>query len=95
MDRHAGVLARHRRLLLRFGADTLVAMVVHAVYDAGRHSFQSRNHPALAWLIAHAFGNFLGAGVRVEASMQPFVANLMDQDADDLAAYYASLSPCP
>ena len=41
----------------------LVAMVVHAVYDAGRHSFQSRNHPALAWLIAHAFGNFLGAGV--------------------------------
>ena len=41
----------------------LVAMVVHAVYDAGRHSFQSTNHPALAWLIAHAFGNFLGAGV--------------------------------
>ena len=41
----------------------LVAMVVHAVYDAGRHGFQSRNHPALAWLIAHAFGNFLGAGV--------------------------------
>ena len=41
----------------------LVAMVVHAVYDAGRHSFRSSNHPALAWLIAHAFGNFLGAGV--------------------------------
>src|SRR5262245_12093027 len=41
----------------------LVAMVVHAVYDAGRHGFQSRNNPALAWLIAHAFGNFLGAGV--------------------------------
>lgn len=41
----------------------LVAMVVHAVYDAGRHSFRSNNHPALAWLIAHAFGNFLGAGV--------------------------------
>ena len=41
----------------------LVAMVVHAVYDAGRHGFQSNNHPALAWLIAHAFGNFLGAGV--------------------------------
>jgi nitric oxide reductase subunit B len=41
----------------------LVAMVVHAVYDAGRHDFQSSNHPALAWLIAHAFGNFLGAGV--------------------------------
>ena len=30
----------------------LVAMVVHAVYDAGRHGFQSNNHPALAWLIA-------------------------------------------
>ncbi len=41
----------------------LVAMVVHAVYDAGKHGFQSSNHPALAWLIAHAFGNFLGAGV--------------------------------
>ena len=41
----------------------LVAMVVHAVYDAGRHGFRSNNHPALAWLIAHAFGNFLGAGV--------------------------------
>ena len=41
----------------------LVAMVVHAVYDAGAHKFKSVNHPALAWLIAHAFGNFLGAGV--------------------------------
>ncbi len=41
----------------------LVAMVVHAVYDSGVHRFQSANHPALAWLIAHAFGNFLGAGV--------------------------------
>jgi nitric oxide reductase subunit B len=41
----------------------LVAMVVHAVYDSGRHGFQSNNHPALAWLIAHAFGNFFGAGV--------------------------------
>ncbi len=41
----------------------LVAMVVHSVYDAGRHAFRSNNHPALAWLIAHAFGNFLGAGV--------------------------------
>ena len=41
----------------------LVAMVVHAVYDSGRHSFRSSNHPALAWFIAHAFGNFFGAGV--------------------------------
>ncbi len=41
----------------------LVAMVVHAVYDAGKHDFRSSNHPALAWLIAHAFGNFFGAGV--------------------------------
>lgn len=41
----------------------LVAMVVHAVYDAGTHGFRSNNHPALAWLIAHAFGNFFGAGV--------------------------------
>lgn len=41
----------------------LVAMVVHAVYDAGKHDMRSNNHPAMAWLIAHAFGNFLGAGV--------------------------------
>lgn len=41
----------------------LVAMVVHATYDAGVHRFKSTNHPALAWLIANAFGNFLGAGV--------------------------------
>lgn len=41
----------------------LVAMVVHAVYDSGVHRFRSTNHPALAWFIAHAFGNFLGAGV--------------------------------
>jgi nitric oxide reductase subunit B len=41
----------------------LVAMVVHAVYDSGVHRFKTANHPALAWLIAHAFGNFFGAGV--------------------------------
>jgi len=41
----------------------LVAMVVHAVYDSGVHRFKNSNHPALAWLIAHAFGNFFGAGV--------------------------------
>lgn len=41
----------------------LVAMVVHAVYDAGVSQMRNRNHPAFAWLIAHTFGNFLGAGV--------------------------------
>ncbi|HYE36399.1 cbb3-type cytochrome c oxidase subunit I [Methylocaldum sp.] len=41
----------------------LVAMVVHSIYDAGVHKFQSTNHPALAWVIAHTFGNFFGAGV--------------------------------
>ena len=41
----------------------LVGMVVHAVYDAGVKHLKSANHPALAWLIAHAFGNFFGAGV--------------------------------
>ena len=34
-------------------------------------------------------------GERVDVSMQPFVANLTDQDVEDLAAYYAGLSPCP
>lgn len=41
----------------------LVAMVVHSIYDAGVHKFKNSNHPALAWIIAHTFGNFLGAGV--------------------------------
>ncbi|MDD4880141.1 MAG: cbb3-type cytochrome c oxidase subunit I [Gallionellaceae bacterium] len=41
----------------------LVAMVVHAVFDAGHHKLKSTNHPALAWIIAQAFGNFFGAGV--------------------------------
>ncbi len=41
----------------------LVAMVVHSIYDSGVHKLRNRNHPALAWVIAHAFGNFLGAGV--------------------------------
>jgi nitric oxide reductase subunit B len=41
----------------------LVAMVVHSVFDAGAHKMKNSNHPALAWVIAHAFGNFFGAGV--------------------------------
>ena len=34
-------------------------------------------------------------GERVEITMQPFVQDLTDQDIEDLAAWYASLSPCP
>lgn len=34
-------------------------------------------------------------GVRVEPTMQPFVQNLSDEDIDDIAAFYAGLSPCP
>ncbi|OGA25453.1 MAG: nitric-oxide reductase [Betaproteobacteria bacterium RIFCSPLOWO2_02_FULL_67_19] len=41
----------------------LVAMIVHAVYDSGTHKMKNSNHPAFAWMIAGAFGNFLGAGV--------------------------------
>lgn len=41
----------------------LVAMVVHAIYDSGVHKSRNTNHPAMGWLIAHAFGNFFGAGV--------------------------------
>ena len=33
-------------------------------------------------------------GVREDVSMQPFVSTLSDQDVEDLAAYYASLSSC-
>lgn len=41
----------------------LVAMVIHAVYDAGVHKLQSVNRPALFWVFAQAFGNLFGAGV--------------------------------
>jgi len=41
----------------------LVAMVVHAVYDAGVHKLQTVNRPALFWIFVQAFGNFFGAGV--------------------------------
>ena len=34
-------------------------------------------------------------GERTDVSMQPFVANLTDRDVEDIAAYYAALSPCP
>lgn len=34
-------------------------------------------------------------GERVEVTMQPFVENLTDEDIEDLAAFYADLSPCP
>ena len=34
-------------------------------------------------------------GERTDVSMQPFVANLTDQDIEDIAAHYAPLSPCP
>jgi nitric oxide reductase subunit B len=41
----------------------LLGMVIHAVYDAGAHQHHVTNRPAFAWLLAEAFGNFLGAGV--------------------------------
>jgi nitric oxide reductase subunit B len=41
----------------------LLGMVVHAVYDAGTHHLKTTNKPALYWMMAEAFGNFLGAGV--------------------------------
>ena len=34
-------------------------------------------------------------GARQEPTMQPFVMNLSDQDADDLAAHFAGLKACP
>jgi nitric oxide reductase subunit B len=41
----------------------LLGMVIHAVYDAGTHKMKTTNRPALFWLLAEAFGNFIGAGV--------------------------------
>jgi len=51
----------------------LVAMFVHVLYDWGKEQGAAHargeegsvvaNNPAMAWIIANAFGNFLGAGV--------------------------------
>jgi nitric oxide reductase subunit B len=41
----------------------LLGMVVHAVYDAGTHRMKTTNKPAFFWMMAEAFGNFLGGGV--------------------------------
>src|SRR5262249_48428767 len=41
----------------------LLGMVIHAVYDAGTHHMKTTNQPAFYWIMAEAFGNFLGAGV--------------------------------
>jgi nitric oxide reductase subunit B len=38
-------------------------MVIHAVYDAGTHHMKTTNRPAFYWVMAEAFGNFVGAGV--------------------------------
>src|SRR5262252_9419338 len=41
----------------------LLGMVVHAIYDAGTHRMKATNLPAFYWMLAEAFGNFIGAGV--------------------------------
>ena len=41
----------------------LIAMVVHAVYDAGGHRLSAVNKAAMFWALFQAFGNFIGAGV--------------------------------
>ena len=41
----------------------LLGMVVHAIYDAGSHHMKTSNRPAFFWMLAEAFGNFVGAGV--------------------------------
>jgi nitric oxide reductase subunit B len=38
-------------------------MVIHATYDAGTHHMKTTNQPAFYWMMAEAFGNFLGGGV--------------------------------
>ncbi len=41
----------------------LLGMVIHAIYDSGTRHLKAANRPALYWMLAEAFGNFLGAGV--------------------------------
>lgn len=41
----------------------LVGMLVHVLWDMGKHHGRFNNSPAMSWFILNAFGNFLGAGV--------------------------------
>lgn len=41
----------------------LVGMLVHVIYDMGKHDGKVNNGPAFNWFIVNAFGNFLGAGI--------------------------------
>ena len=41
----------------------LLGMVIHAVYDAGTQHMKTTNRPSLYWMMAEAFGNFIGGGV--------------------------------
>jgi nitric oxide reductase subunit B len=41
----------------------LLGMVIHAVYDAGTQHMKTTNTPSLYWIMAEAFGNFLGGGM--------------------------------
>lgn len=41
----------------------LVGMLVHVIYDMGKHGGKVNNGPAFNWFIVNAFGNFLGAGI--------------------------------
>ncbi len=41
----------------------LLGMVVHSVYDAGTHNMKTTNKPAFFWVMAEAFGNFIGGGI--------------------------------
>lgn len=41
----------------------LLGMVIHAIYDAGTHKMKTTNRPAMMWLLAEAFGNFIGGGM--------------------------------
>jgi nitric oxide reductase subunit B len=41
----------------------LLGMVIHAIYDAGTQHMKTNNQPALYWIMAEAFGNFIGGGM--------------------------------
>lgn len=41
----------------------LVGMLVHVIYDMGKHGGKVNNGPAMNWFVVNAFGNFLGAGI--------------------------------
>jgi len=81
-----------RRALMALASGALATSVLTTAPAGGQPTGDAEAGKAKAALCVACHGR---DGERVEPTMQPFVAALTDQDVEDIAAYYASLSPCP